>query len=330
LRSVQSQKMSATALPAEKPRSRLDDIDLSGSDTEEEIPDREPIEEAKEEPPAMAAHNPKKRKALTEEVLCDKLGLERVYREFPATCKYKGRGCEQQYLKNLIGRYKEWAFQLYDQLAYTDLLGTVETLGTRPRVKQYMTVLRERERVRYMEQVLHVQLPSYAQDASPSAAPRQQSASVVGSGYTTSSNTSELQTLSQTAQQSAARQAPDQGLEELDDAALYHLLDNYSGGAMDTSMAFSSTKTPSSAISVAAAPGTQSSSGAGADNEAGTGGSGSDHSIDRLVPERVDMSATQVDTQVETQMETQVESLTQPAATQVEPSAMDDEAELNI
>ena len=305
------------------------------------MPDREEAEEAKEEeaPVVTALPNPKKRKALTEDVLCDKLGLERIYNEFPAACKYRGRGCEQQYLKNLIGRYKEWAFQLYDGLAYTDLLGTVETLGSKGRVRGYLAQLRDRERVRYMEQVLHVTMPSYTEEASPTSAQPQQNVS----GYTTSSSTSGpgSQSLVHGASQVLGGGSAD--AEEIDDAAMYHLLDNYSSAA-DNSMSFSSTKTPSSAISVA---GPDTGAGTRTDSGTGAGANSDDASIDRLVtvPVPVPMPMTltgtddtQVETQMEmeTQMETQLETQTQIVATTHVASQSqsvdvnDDEAELDL
>lgn len=332
---------SMTGASAGTPKPRLDDIDLSGSDTEEEIPDHEHnIEETKEGEAvavALAAVNPRKRKALTEEVLCDKLGLERMYQEFPTACKYKGRGCEQQYLKNLIGRYKEWSFQLFEGLAYTDLLNTVEALGSKPRVKQYMLSLRDRERIRYMEEVLHVKLPSYTDDVIHTSGSAQlqggsnngssisNNSSINVSGYTTSSSTTGPHSQYSHSQSRAGQTSQ----EELDDLAMYHLLDSYVGGgnsssnnggdgldSRDSSMAFSSSKTPSSVISLAAG------SGMGLGHGQSRSLLEADTSIDRLVTvSTTDM--TLADTQADTQLvldSTQMETETQ---TQIQTQALD-------
>lgn len=95
----------------------------------------------------------KKKQRFNEDMLCNpQLGLERIYREFPQSCgtTYKGRGCEDIYLKNLISNYKEWSFQLYDKYHYNDVLDAVEKLGSKAYVRSYLNTLRDKERLRYV------------------------------------------------------------------------------------------------------------------------------------------------------------------------------------
>ena len=53
-------------------------------------------------------------------------------------------------MKRLSTLYKEWAFQLFPQLAYEDLLKATEALGSKSKVKATIATLREKERNRYI------------------------------------------------------------------------------------------------------------------------------------------------------------------------------------
>jgi len=98
----------------------------------------------------------KKRRTFNEAVLTNRDGLLRVYQDFPTACPFRGRGHEAADVKRLMSRYREWAFQLYPGLAFPDLLARCETLGTKAHVRAYCENMRERERCRYLVDVLGV------------------------------------------------------------------------------------------------------------------------------------------------------------------------------
>lgn len=102
----------------------------------------------------------KKRKVFDEKVLTSRDGLLRIYEDFPSACKFRGRGYEAQDIKLLMNKYREWGFQLYPSLAFTDLLSRCETLGSKATVRACAENLRDRERTRYLNQVLGVPLSS--------------------------------------------------------------------------------------------------------------------------------------------------------------------------
>lgn len=100
----------------------------------------------------------KKPRPFNEDVLTNGDGLVRIYEEFPVSVKFRGRGKEAEDLKRLLGMYKEWAFQLYPNLALPDILARCDTLGGKGKVRNHMEQLRDRERCRYLNEVLHVPL----------------------------------------------------------------------------------------------------------------------------------------------------------------------------
>jgi len=100
----------------------------------------------------------KKPRPFNEDVLTNRDGLVRIYEEFPTSCKFRGRGKETEDLKRLLGMYKEWSFQLYPNLALPDILARCDTLGGKGKVRNHMEQLRDRERCRYLNEVLHVPL----------------------------------------------------------------------------------------------------------------------------------------------------------------------------
>lgn len=53
-------------------------------------------------------------------------------------------------LRRLTTMYKEWAFQLFPNLAFEDLLSSTEKLGSKGKVRHVVNELREIERRRYM------------------------------------------------------------------------------------------------------------------------------------------------------------------------------------
>ncbi len=102
--------------------------------------------------------NKKARRKFDERILTNRDGLLRIYQEFPTACKFRGIGHEAQDAKLLINKYKEWAFQLYPNLAFPDMLSRCESLGGKAVVRAYSENLRERERCRYLNEVLGVDL----------------------------------------------------------------------------------------------------------------------------------------------------------------------------
>lgn len=94
--------------------------------------------------------NPRKRKALTEETLCGTLGIQRMAAEFKDVCKFNGRGYEAMDLRNMLGKYKEWAFQMHPSNNFIDVLHAVEVLGSKAYVRQGINRLRDIERDRYI------------------------------------------------------------------------------------------------------------------------------------------------------------------------------------
>ena len=78
-------------------------------------------------------------------------GLGQIYNEFPHSAKFRGRGFEAADIRSLMKMYKEWAFQLHPGV---DVLTSCETIGNKPKVRQYMENLRQEERKRYFKEVL--------------------------------------------------------------------------------------------------------------------------------------------------------------------------------
>lgn len=97
-------------------------------------------------------------KPFTEDVLCSTDGLTRIYEEFPPIYdkKESSRGNEANDLKKLMLRYTEWAHQLYPGLNFTDLVGKCEDFSSKGRVKSELDKLRDRERCRYLVDVMGV------------------------------------------------------------------------------------------------------------------------------------------------------------------------------
>ena len=89
-------------------------------------------------------------KPFTEDVLTLPDGLQRIYEEFPVSCKFRGRGSEARDIKKLMTMYREWAFQLHPGLAFTDVLSKCEVLGNKGKTRSCMMNLRDRERDRYI------------------------------------------------------------------------------------------------------------------------------------------------------------------------------------
>lgn len=127
------------------------DIDLSGTDTEDE----QHVRKKSDIPEPVTEELVKKKRArlakpLTEEMLTAPDGLLRIYEEFPKACRFRGRGSEAKDLKRLTTLYKEWAFQLHPGMAYQDFLIKCETLGSRAQIRSHLEYLRDMERSRYI------------------------------------------------------------------------------------------------------------------------------------------------------------------------------------
>lgn len=132
----------------------MSSVELSGSDTEEEPTppveeDKKDTKEDKKETNADTSRKTKRQK-VSEDLLCDALGLQRMYAEFSAACPYQGRGTETSFLKNVIHKYQEWSFQLCDKLHFEDVLNSIETLPSKARLRQTLIQLRDKERNRYI------------------------------------------------------------------------------------------------------------------------------------------------------------------------------------
>jgi len=78
-------------------------------------------------------------------------GLDQIYNEFPHRAPQFRRGSEASDISTLMKLYKEWAFQLHPGV---DVLTSCETIGNKPKVRQYMENLRQEERKRYFKEVL--------------------------------------------------------------------------------------------------------------------------------------------------------------------------------
>jgi len=100
----------------------------------------------------------KARRVFDERILTNRDGLLRLYEDFPQVCQFRGRGHEAQDAKMLINKFKEWGFQLFPNLAFPDLLSRCEALGSKAGTRAYTENLRERERCRYLSQVLGIPL----------------------------------------------------------------------------------------------------------------------------------------------------------------------------
>jgi hypothetical protein len=124
-----------------------------GSETETETrndnvaanpPAGEPAEELLRKKPKVT------RRVFTEEMLVSNLGIDLIYQTFPRTCRLRGRGYEAADLKNLITHYTGWAYQLYPDLAFPDMLHRIHSLGTKSSLRARLSHLRETERNRYL------------------------------------------------------------------------------------------------------------------------------------------------------------------------------------
>ncbi len=127
--------------------------------------------------PVLKMKERKQRISLNEAVLTNRDGLVRVYQDFPDSCEFKGKGREAQDAKKIMNKFKEWGFQLFPSLAFPDLINRCESLGSKAPVRAYMENMRERERCRYLNEVLDVSLsdilaPTGASAALPSVANR--------------------------------------------------------------------------------------------------------------------------------------------------------------
>lgn len=98
----------------------------------------------------LRTKRPRNMKPFTEDLLTNPHGLSRIYHEFPLNAKFTSRGSEAIYLQRLITMYKGWAFQLHPGVSFQDVLLKCETLGSKSKIRQTLTMMRERERERYI------------------------------------------------------------------------------------------------------------------------------------------------------------------------------------
>jgi hypothetical protein len=95
----------------------------------------------------------KRKLSLNASILLSSDGLKKVYEEFPRSCKFRGKGYENQDLKNMISCYKYWAFMLLPGTAFTDFLLKCEQLGSSNEVKTAMNQYRQLEKEHYRMKV---------------------------------------------------------------------------------------------------------------------------------------------------------------------------------
>lgn len=145
-------------------------LDLGPFDEEDEIERLKTLgdEEGGE---ALKKKATKKRRVFNAEMLTSGAGVERIYEGFLANSSLSLEGNERSTLANLMSKYKAWAFQLYPNLAFSDLVSRCETLGTKAHVRGYMETLRERERNRYLRDTLAVPAEDIVMNHSTRAEP---------------------------------------------------------------------------------------------------------------------------------------------------------------
>ncbi|KAJ1430240.1 hypothetical protein B484DRAFT_361419 [Ochromonadaceae sp. CCMP2298] len=98
----------------------------------------------------------KRMRPFTEDVLTLPDGLQRIHEEFPVSCRFRGRGSEANDVKKLMAMYREWAFQLHPGLSFGDVLSKCDALSGKPKTRACLQDLRDRERDRYIVEVLGV------------------------------------------------------------------------------------------------------------------------------------------------------------------------------
>lgn len=143
----------ASASASASASSRLNDLDLSGDDTETDEPLIDSLKRGpdNEEPAdALLKKKVKRVKPFTEEILVSRNGLVRIYEDFPRGELFRGRGFELQDMKRVLKMYKEWGYQLHPGLAFPDLMAKCVTFGSKARTKKCLVDLRGRERDKYV------------------------------------------------------------------------------------------------------------------------------------------------------------------------------------
>ena len=96
---------------------------------------------AAEEAKDLLKKKRKPRPKLTGSIL--KGGLVKIRREFPKSVKFRGRGDEARFARNMICKVKEFCFDIFPHAAFEDVLDDIEKLGSSDRVvKDYMNEMR--------------------------------------------------------------------------------------------------------------------------------------------------------------------------------------------
>jgi hypothetical protein len=88
----------------------------------------------------------KRKLALTAEILLSSDGLPKIYKEFPESCKFRGKGYENQDLKNMLRSYREWAWMILPGTSFVDFVMKCEQLGNNIEVKTAMNRYRQSEK----------------------------------------------------------------------------------------------------------------------------------------------------------------------------------------
>jgi hypothetical protein len=96
--------------------------------------------------------------ALSIDMLLLDEGLTKVYKTFPTICKFRGKGYENQDLKNLIMSYKEWAWMLNPGSAFPDFLLKCESLGKTDACKALMFQLRQAENLDFKNRLCTIKI----------------------------------------------------------------------------------------------------------------------------------------------------------------------------
>ena len=128
-------------------------LDLGQFEEEKEMKQLKSLVEEDKSNETLKRKANKRRKKFNAEILISNSGTKNIYERFPS-CKFKGG--ERESLANLISNYKSWAFQLFPDLAFSDIISRCEILGTKAHTRSCLYMLRERERNRYLRDTLGI------------------------------------------------------------------------------------------------------------------------------------------------------------------------------
>mmetsp|Transcript_654 Transcript_654/g.1113 ORF Transcript_654/g.1113 Transcript_654/m.1113 type:complete len:182 (-) Transcript_654:1102-1647(-) len=120
------------------------------------LPTREdpPANATPQEDPALEddkENSKKPRIKFSENHLTAPNGLMKIYSDFPHKIKFKGKGHEAEYIRDLMYCYKEWAHQMFPGQSYQDIfMRTTSSLGNKRPVRETLNAIRDAERERIL------------------------------------------------------------------------------------------------------------------------------------------------------------------------------------